>query len=268
MSLSLRTVPASQGALWTRDGFRLFSRHPLAFSLMFVVFMSAAIIASAVPFLGGVVVLCAVPLLGLGFMIASASALNQGPIHPGQFLAPFRGDAARWRAQLVLCAAYGACTVGLLLLAHWIDGGAFGQLQKLMAERAPQAEVEALLADPRLVQGFIVRFGLAALVSVPFWHAPALVHWGRQSVAQALFSSTLAVWRNKGAFLVYLMSWVGIIVVFGTVTALVFGLLGLRELAGLLALPAGLIFSTVFYVSLLSTFTDSFGGTSLRSPEA
>ena len=85
-----------------RDGFRLFSKHPLAFSLMFVVFMSAAVIGSAVPLLGGAVVLGAVPLLGLGFMIASESALNNGPIHPGHFIAPFRGDARRRRAQLVL----------------------------------------------------------------------------------------------------------------------------------------------------------------------
>jgi hypothetical protein len=39
---------------------------------------------------------------------------------------------------------------------------------------------------------------------VPFWHAPGLVHWGSQGVGQALFSSTLAVWRCRGAFVVYL----------------------------------------------------------------
>jgi hypothetical protein len=110
----------------------------------------------------------------------------------------------------------------------------------------------------------VCRFGLIALLSVPFWHAPALVHWGGQSPAQALFSSTLAVWRSRGAFVVYLLSWLGIIVAFGVTTALLAGLLGAREMAGMLLLPSVLIFSTVFYVSLLFTFHDSFGGSTLQ----
>jgi len=42
-------------------------------------------------------------------------------------------------------------------------------------------------------------------------------------------------------------------------SSLLFGALGLRQLASLAAVPAGLMFSTVFYVSLLFTFNDSFG---------
>jgi hypothetical protein len=105
-----------------------------------------------------------------------------------------------------------------------------------------------------------VRVVLATLLSIPFWHAPALVHWGGQRPAQALFSSSLAVWRAKGAFLAYAMAWLAIIALFGTVTAALSAAVGARELIGVLALPAGLIFSTVFYVSLIFTFNDSFGG--------
>ena len=101
---------------------------------------------------------------------------------------------------------------------------------------------------------------LGTLLSVVFWHAPALVHWGGQGVAQALFSSTVAVWRSKGAFFVYGLTWLAIVMVFGASVALVFGLLGARAVGSFLALPAGLLFSTVFYVSLIFTFHDSFGG--------
>jgi hypothetical protein len=101
-------------------------------------------------------------------------------------------------------------------------------------------------------------------LSVPFWHAPALVHWGGQRVGQALFSSAVAVWRSKGAFFVYAMGWVGVMLVFGIVTALVLGLVGLPQLAGVIGLPAGLMFSAVFYISLLFTFNDSFGGTPVQ----
>jgi hypothetical protein len=265
MALSLKTVPARQGALWMRDGFRLFSQHPLAFSLMFVVFMAAAMVSAALPYVGSLAMLCAVPLLGLGFMIGAESALNKGPIHPGQFIQPFKVPAEQRRAQLILCLGFGLATLAVLWLAHEVDGGSFNQLQRLLAEQAPQSEIDELLNDDGLRMGFFIRFGLAALISTVFWHAPALVHWGQQGAAQALFSSAVAMWRNKAAFVVYLLSWLAIVGVFGVVTSLALSLLGMRQLLGLVVLPAGLIFSTIFYVSLLFTFSDSFGNSGLRS---
>lgn len=261
MALQLKTVPPPQGARWLRDGFRLFARAPLAFSLMFVVFLAAAVISSAIPLVGPLLMLAALPMLSLGFMVAAESALGGGPVHPGQFVTPLRGDATRRRSLLVLCGVYGLATIAIMLLSDWVDGGAFDRLQRLMAEGDKAAEIDALVSEPSFTWGLFTRFGLATLLSLPFWHAPALVHWGAQRPAQALFSSTLAVWRSKGAFLVYSLAWLGIIVLFGVVTALMFRLLGAGQMAGLIALPAGLIFSTVFYVSLLFTFNDSFGGT-------
>ena len=106
----------------------------------------------------------------------------------------------------------------------------------------------------------LIAVVLGSALTVPFWHAPALVHWGGQSVGQALFSSTLAVWRSKGAFFIYGLVWTGVVMLFGVVAAVVFSMLGLRQMASVLAVPAGLLFSTAFYVSLLFTFNDNFGG--------
>lgn len=260
MALLLRSVPAAQGSRWVRDGFRLFGKHPLPFSLLFVVFLAAAALSSAVPLLGGVVMLAAVPLLSLGFMVASESALQGGPIHPGQFISPLRGDPARRRSLLVLCGIYAAATLLILVLSHSVDDGAFEALQRLLAEGGKPEEVEKLLTEPGLQTGLMLRFGLIALLSVPFWHAPALVHWGAQGPAQALFSSTLALWRNKGALTVYLLTWFALFTVFGVVTTVLLGLLGMSGMLAVVAMPAALIFSTVFYVSLLFSFNDSFGG--------
>ena len=124
---------------------------------------------------------------------------------------------------------------------------------------APPQEIDALAADRGVFVGTVCGMLGATLLSVPFWHAPALVHWGGQGVAQALFSSTLAVWRAKGAFLVYALIWAGLIVGVGLLSALLLGLFGAPQLAGVLALPIGLMFSTVFYVSLIFSFRDSFG---------
>jgi len=261
MALQLKSASPAQGARWLRDGFRLFGRSPLAFSLLFVSFLATALLASMLPLLGPVLLFCAMPLVSLGFMVAAESSLAGGRVHPGQFITPLRGDAQKRRSLLVLCGLHGLALVVAMALSDAVDGGAFDALVRSGAQGQRPQEVEALVGDPRLAQGLALRFGLMALLSVPFWHAPALVHWGGQGPAQALFSSTLAMWRNKAAFIVYLVAWVGMIGLFGVVTSLLAGLLNARQIVGHLTLPAGLVFSTVFYVSLIFTFHDSFGGT-------
>ncbi len=261
MALSLKTVAPLHGAHWVRDGFRLFGRHPLAFSSLFAGFLLAMLVSSIVPLVGPLVLLAAVPLLSLGFMVASESALHGGPIHIGQFFSPLRGDAARRRALLVLCGLYAVGAVLIMVVADAVDDGAFERLQRLLAQGGRSKEVQALLAQPGFQWAMGLRAVLITLLSVLFWHAPALVHWGGQGAAQALFSSTLAVWRCKGAFLVYTLTWTGMIILFGVVTSLLLGLLGQARLMGIVALPGGLILSTVFYVSLLFTYVESFGGT-------
>ncbi len=120
------------------------------------------------------------------------------------------------------------------------------------------AAIAALLADPQLQLGLLLRFGLASLLSLPFWHAPALVYWGEPGVGKALFFSTMACWRNKGAFSIYALAWAGAILLFGALANVLAALLQQAQLIALAAVPAGLLFSTVFYASLYFTFTDCF----------
>ena len=269
MALSLKTVPAARGARWVGDAWRLFARKPLAFTALFAVFLFGALLVSIVPLLGGLVQMMALPLLSLGFMVASQSALLDGPVHPRQYIEPLRTDAQRRRSLLVLCVGYGISALLILLLADTVSDGAWGRMQALMAKGdAAQAQIDALLAEPGVTTGALLGVVLGSALSVPFWHAPALVHWGGHSVAQALFSSTVAVWRCKGAFFVYAMVWTSLVALFGVLTALLLGLLGMPQLAGVLGVPAGLVFSAVFYISLLFTFNDSFGGAPPPTDEA
>ncbi len=265
MALQLKTVDASHGARWIRDAWRLFARRPLAFTSLFAAFLFGALLVSLVPILGGLVQMMALPLLSLGFMVASQSALLDGPVHPRQFIEPLRADPARRRSLLILCLSYGVGVLLILLLVDAVSNSAFSRLQQLLPKgEAAQAQIDAILSEPGVATGALLAAVLGMGISVPFWHAPALVHWGGHRVGQALFSSTLAVWRSKGAFFVYAMAWAVVVVVFGVTTALLLGLLGVPQLAGLIGLPAGLVFSAVFYISLLFTFNDSFGGTPVQ----
>lgn len=260
MPLSLKTAAPAQGALWVRDGFRLFARHPLAFSALFAAFMISLLVASLVPLVGALLSVAAVPLLPLGYMVAADSALAGGPVHPGHLVAPLRADPARRTALLKLCGVFMALMIPAMLLCNFLDGGQFERLQLLMADRNRQKEIDVILADSAFQAVLILRMTLIALISVPFWHAPALVHWGGQGIAQSLFSSTLAIWRSKAAFVVYVLTWIAIVLLFGLVAAVLLRLVGQPGLVGLVSFPAGLILTTVFYVSLIFTFQDSFGG--------
>jgi hypothetical protein len=272
MSLKILDASARDGAAWVSRAFALFLKKPLAFSALFALFLFAALVLLVLPYIGPLLLLMALPLLGLGYMIAARSALAGGPVHAGQLLEPLRGGSdtalARRKQLLLLCGLYAACTALVMLASDALDGGAFERLQILLAsarDAAKQKELDELLADSGLLQGLLLRLGGTALLSIPFWHAPPLVWWQGQGVAQSLFSSTLACWRNRAAFLVYGLAWTLTIVIFSLFAGGAFALLGAPQLVPLAAVPAGLIFSTAFYVSLLFSFEGCFGS---NAPEA
>ena len=129
--------------------------------------------------------MASLPLLSLGFMIASQSALHDGPVHPAQFIEPLRGDPARRRSLLVLCAVYGVARARYPAAGRRVSDDALRPPAGADDARATpaQAEIDALLAEPGVATGVLLaRRAWAALLSVLFWHAPALVHWGGQGV--------------------------------------------------------------------------------------
>ncbi|OYU27943.1 MAG: hypothetical protein CFE41_08185 [Burkholderiales bacterium PBB2] len=258
MMLHLQTVPARNGLLWIRHGFKVFQRRPLALASLFATFVFLAFVLMILPAVGFMLLLMAVPLLSLGFMLATHLVLQDKTPTAAVFLAPLKLTTQRRNNQLLLGAIYALATVGISLLAEWVDGGAMEQLQVLLSKDAPKAEVEALLSDPGLFWGAVTRLGLAGLLSIPFWHAPALIHWGGQGLMQALFSSTLGVWRNKTAFAYNALLWGGLLMGASAICSLLLGALGLGQYLPLVAMPVGLLLTTVFYASLYFTFIDCF----------
>jgi hypothetical protein len=263
-TLRLQEVPVARGTRWMLRAWRAFVHRPMGFTALFAIFVVFAVLVQAIPTLGNLVVMVAVPLVALGYMIATESYARGGPVSPLQILEPLRADAKRRNTLIRLSLLY-ALTMGLVMLAaEWVDQGAFQQLMLLLAQprdTGNRAQIESLLESSALEMGVWVRFGGAALCSLPFWHAPALVWWGRQGVMQSLFSSTIGLWRTKGAFLLYLGSLFafagGVAIVLGTVLSL----LGLASMLGGFVMAFGLMVTVVFYVSLWFSFDDTYGVT-------
>lgn len=255
--MKLQTVPARDGVLWVRRGFAVFFKQPMAFAGLFAAFYFTFFLLTLLPLVGPVLQLALLPLGSLGFMMASRLTLEGRFPTPRLFIEPLRGPRAQVAAIVKLGLGYAAAVFLLTWLVDWIDGGALEALMGSLYDGSAGAEVfAAKLAGSGLAISLL--FGFLGLLSVPFWHAPALIHWGGQSCAQALFSSSIACWRNRGAFLVYSLTWLAVILVFGLLANLVFALLGQMQLIALAAMPASLIFATAFYASLYFTFVGSF----------
>jgi hypothetical protein len=265
--MKLQTVPARNGVTWVRQGFRAFFKHPMAFAALFAAFMFGVFVLALLPLVGPLMVLALLPLVSLAFMLATRIVVEGGLPTPQVFIAPLRADRPRTVAMLQLGVIYAVATYVVMALSDLVDGGAFEALMDAMpAGQTSPETVAAKLGAPGLALGLVLRFGLAGLLSVPFWHAPALVFWDGHGCAKALFSSTLACWRNRGAFTVYSLVWFALIMVFGMVGSLVFALLGQAQLFAVAAVPLSLIFTTVFYVSLYFTFADCFVASDAEPP--
>ena len=258
MQLHLQQVPARNGRLWIRHGFKVFQRQPLALASLFGLFLFVGFAAMLLPGIGLLLTFASLPLLSLGFMLATHLVLQKKTPTASVFIAPLKLTPERRRSQIALCLSYALAMLLIGLLADWVDGGSTLDLQKLIADNADSEVIAQAATDPRLLWGMFTRLGLVTLLSVPYWHAPALVHWGGQGVAQALFSSTLALWRNKAAFALNALLWGGLLMTVASIVSLGFGLLGLTQLAPMVLMACGLLLSTVFYASLYFSFVDCF----------
>ena len=257
--MRLKSVPARQGTLWVQQGIRVFLKRPLGFAALFASFMFGVFVLALIPFIGPILGLMLLPIVTMAFMLATRVVLDGGLPTPALLAAPLRADRARVISMLWLGAVYALTTFGVMWISSVVDGGAFAKLMDGVPEGQTAPEVMAArLSAPGLLAGLALRFGLTGLLSIPFWHAPALVYWDGQRCAQALFSSTLACWRNRGAFTVYGLTWFALVMTFATVASFVFALFGSADVFALAGVPISLIITTVFYASLYFTFDDSF----------
>jgi hypothetical protein len=259
--IRLRSPSAVAGLLWIRRGFRTFWRRPLGFFGLYLFVVACLVVAMLSPF-ALLIVIVLLPMLSLGFMLATEDVLNDLPLRPSVFWAPLVMTKQARRALLSIGLVYVATSIAIALLADSIDGGeARRWAEKLMTPRTDgqMPEVPPLSALGGAVLLF-KSFGVA-LVSIPLWHAPALVHWGRQGVAQAMFSSVVAIWRTRAAFSMFVLGWVTVALAFAMLIVVLAATLGAAAVS-LAAFTCLVALTATFYVSIWFGFVDTFEITS------
>jgi hypothetical protein len=254
----LRAEPG-EGLAWIRRAFQVFLTQPFGLAGLYSFFALAAFALAWIPVIGGPLLPVLMPAGSLLFMLATRRALAGERPLPGAVAALLGAGRPRLVELLKLGVAYLVASLIAMLIFMAIDGGATAGWVEAVSVGAPSSPAASApapgappLPDSRVVFSSILRLVLLALLSVPFWHAPALVFWGGQGWAKSLFFSTMAIWRNRGAFVVYGLGWFGLSLVFAMVFSILVALLGMPQSPSLLAV---LVFVTAISLYLTLMYT-------------
>ena len=241
--MKLNIVPARTGITWVKLGIQTFFKQPLAMVGLFFLYMAAATLVSLIPFVGVVLALAIVPAATLGLMAATQEATKGRFPMPTILVSAFRAGKQRARAMLVLGFLYAAaCLLIVSVVPLFFD--------------APISRESAL--SPEMQGVMLVIMVLYLPVSVLFWHAPALVHWHGVTPVKSLFFSAVVCFRNAGAYALFGITWMVVLMVVGVGVTLVAGLLASPEAAAALIMPVALLMAAMFSTSIYFTFRDSF----------
>jgi len=251
--MRLQHNPAAAGWRWVRVGVRTFWRQPLAMSGLFFMFMVLASLLSWVPILGSALAMALVPAATLGLMAATREAEQGRFPMPTVLATAFRGGPDRTRAMLALGGLYALALLLVMLVASLFAG----DLPAAPTPDTPEASAEAMgaaLGRP----GLWLALLLYTPISLAFWHAPALVFWHGVKPVQSLFFSLVACWGNKGALLVFMLGWMGVIGAVFLVLGLLGSVFGGQQALQLVLYPMVLFLASMFHTSLWFTVRDSF----------
>ena len=251
--MKLRPVPAKTGLLWVRQGIATFARQPLALSGLFLLYMLALSLLSALPVIGNLLALALLPATTLGLMVATREADSGKFPMPVLLASAFRAGRDRLRAMLLLGLIYALGFMAVLGTSALFGGGQSAQLS-LGTTEITQEVVQGEAIQNAMWVGMLLYLPLALL----FWHAPALVHWQGISPAKSLFFSLLACWQNKGALALFMLGWMAVFMVTGLLLSLLGSLLGSPDLLASLLFAAALTLAAMFFSSFYFTFRDSF----------
>ncbi|MBJ2158756.1 BPSS1780 family membrane protein [Variovorax sp. IB41] len=276
--MKLNLVPARTGAAWVRSGLKTFWRQPLAFISLFFLLMAVISTVSVLPLIGSIVAPVFLPFMTLGLMVATSVAYDdnadgvgnagtlgdaQRPTGSAMFVAVFGAMRAEWRSLVVLGVISAIYFVFAVMVTALVDGGQL--MRAYLLDDAITPEVMAS-SDFQLARVLLMCLNLP--LSLAMWHAPALVHWHRVEPVKSIFFSIVALFRNFGAYALFVLSWFGVFLLAGIAMGLVatvlvgVGALGAGGAAvavgNILMIGTALVLAAMSLSSTWFTFRDSF----------
>jgi hypothetical protein len=250
--MKLNSVAPKEGYAWIRQGIWLFKQNPLGFLMLVFMYVFVAQLAVLVPVIGVFAVLLLTPTLSVGFMTACRQAIQKERIRPSVYVIALQSTPLIRKRILQLGLVYAALILALsFILSMLVD---FELLIPLMTNDKP--------ITPEAVRQIYLILLFGGLLYVPvamlMWFSPVLVAWADMSVAQALFSSVVACWTNRGAFFLYLAIWSAILIAIPLSIGSIFDALDLGQAASFIIAPISMAGLTVMHCSFLATWKACF----------
>lgn len=273
--MKLNIVPARTGVEWVRLGFKTFWRQPLAFISLFFLLMALISMASVLPLIGSLIAPILLPFMTLGMMVATSVAFTENndvlgpdgeakrPAGSTMFVAVLAAMRTEWRSLVVLGVISAVYFVFAVMLTALVDGG-----QLMRAYLIDEAITPEIMASSDFQMARVLLMFLNLPLSLAMWHAPALVHWHRVEPVKSIFFSIVALFRNFGAYALFGLAWLGVLLLAGIAMGLVatvlvgVGALGAGGAAvavgNILMIGTALVLAAMSMSSTWFTFRDTF----------
>ena len=237
--------PARQGWIWLQAGFALWRSAPLALSAAAMTTVLCLFVAAIVP-LGALALPVLLPAFDVGMFLCCNAVANRQPLPPGLLFLRF-GERLK---QLLGLAAVRFLAVAISMFAGLaLSGLSMAQLNP--PENATEQAAAAYVAQVLPAMGWILL--MRAPAEMATWFAAPLICLRRVPLLKALFFSFVACWRNLGALLVFLLSFV---LIAGFLPALLLGAAPALAsvLIGALLMMLAPVFCGAFYASARDIF--------------
>ena len=250
--MKLNSVAPKEGYTWIRQGIWLFKQNPLGFLMLVFMYVFVAQLAVLVPVIGVFAVLLLTPTLSVGFMTACRQAIQKERIRPSVYIIALQSSPLIRKRILQLGLVYVALILVLsFILSMLVD---FELLIPLMTNDKP--------ITPEVVRQIYLILFFGGLLYIPvamlMWFSPVLVAWADMPVAQALFSSAIACWANRGAFFLYIAIWGAILIAIPLTIGSIFDALDLGQAASFIIAPISMAGLTVMHCSFFATWKACF----------
>ena len=250
--MKLNTVAPKEGYTWIRQGIWLFKQNPLGFLMLVFLYIFAAQLAVIVPVIGVFAVLLLTPSLSVGFMTACSQAILKERIRPMVYLTALQSTPIIRKRILQLGLVYAALILVMsFILSLVVD---FELLVPLLTS-------DKAITPEALRQIYLILFFGAFLyipIAMLMWFSPVLIAWSDMPVPQALFSSCLACWSNRGAFFLYLSVWSVILIAIPLMLGMIFDALNIGQIASYIIAPISMAGLTVMHCSFFATWKACF----------
>src|SRR5918993_5295599 len=237
-----RPVAPAQGLRWAREGLDMFAAAPAVWIGITLLFLLMGVVLAIIPF-AGMLWSVAVPIHAGGLMLGCRAVRRGQPLEVRYLFNGF--ETPRWQPLALVGALYlaGSLIVMVPLLMLMI-GGSLASAFALGSTGASGASLIGVGLFGLVMVLVAMAAGMA--LSMSLWFAPALVVFDDVPALDALKLSLRAAWVNVGAFAVYALVLLGVVLAAATpALAAIFLIAARGEQAGPIAFV--LIAGTVIF---------------------